>query len=70
MSKTKRCSHCGQAKPRSAFSRDRQKRDGLSGWCKSCRNENSAAWREQHGAEWRKRRAEEARYAEFDFRFD
>lgn len=66
----KRCSKCGEMKPRSEYHRDRQKRDGLSLWCKSCRNANSAAWREERGDDWKARREEERRRAEYEPRFD
>lgn len=66
----KRCSKCGESKPHSEYHRDKQKRDGLSAWCKSCRNASGAAWREEHGEAWKAQRAEERRVAEFDFRFD
>lgn len=34
----KRCSKCGQWKPRAEFNRDRWKSDGLKSQCKACRN--------------------------------
>lgn len=32
----KRCSKCGADRPLSAFTRDRQRADGLSPWCRDC----------------------------------
>lgn len=38
-----RCTRCGQEKPRDAFHKNRQRRNGLTVWCKDC-------FREQHSA--------------------
>lgn len=32
----KTCSKCHETKPLGAFTRDRQRHDGLSPWCRSC----------------------------------
>lgn len=49
---TKRCSKCGVEKPRTEFSRDRQKKDGLRYECKPCDSRRSA----QHHRSNRERR--------------
>lgn len=38
---TKRCSNCGDYKPRSEFGRDRSRPDGLTYWCRGCKNARS-----------------------------
>jgi len=60
---TKRCSKCGQAKPISAFNRDRWKSDGLKSQCKACRNLAKRRYRARlrHDSQRRLKRA--ARYA-------
>ena len=40
---SKTCSRCGGNKPVMEFSRDLQKRDGLTSWCKSCSSESYRA---------------------------
>ncbi len=35
---TKRCPDCGETKPRSAYYKEKARRDGLQGYCKSCRD--------------------------------
>jgi hypothetical protein len=32
----KRCTKCGEEKPRAEFSRDRSRKDGRAPWCKAC----------------------------------
>lgn len=39
---TKRCSTCYEMKPRSAFNRSKDKRDGLQCQCKDCHAETAA----------------------------
>jgi len=41
----KRCPRCGDSKPLTEFSKNKQAKDGLSSWCKSCANEVSKEWR-------------------------
>lgn len=43
----KACGHCKETKPASEFSPQRDRRDGLSGWCKSCRNQWSRELRKK-----------------------
>jgi 5-methylcytosine-specific restriction endonuclease McrA len=43
----KRCSKCGEVKPRDAFSRDKYNPDGRQYKCKACANEYRAANRER-----------------------
>lgn len=45
----KRCSHCGRAKPKEAFPKDKYRPDGLYGWCKQCVAESTG--REASGLE-------------------
>lgn len=53
MSDKKRCSKCGESKQRDAFSRDRNRRDGRSQWCKECVREYREANRERLRAQYR-----------------
>jgi 5-methylcytosine-specific restriction endonuclease McrA len=53
---TKRCPRCGEAKPESAFGKNRANRDGLQSQCNTCR----AAWRAENRAAIR---AKDAAYA-------
>jgi hypothetical protein len=68
----KRCSKCGEEKPRAAFSRDRSRNDGRYPQCKACvrrwRRENSERLAE-YNRRWReanrdKQRAWSRRYRE------
>jgi hypothetical protein len=43
---TKTCTKCGATAPRSDFTRDRSKSDGLSSWCGGCRKEAHRRWYE------------------------
>jgi hypothetical protein len=60
----KTCRHCGEQKDRSEFPVHREKRDGLSSWCRACHAEACARWRAKHPeaivAYNRRRRAEYA----------
>ena len=48
--KTKRCPKCAETKPVSEYYKDKQRKDGISGHCKECRN----AWnRSKRGRELR-----------------
>ncbi|MGW0735471.1 endonuclease VII domain-containing protein [Streptomyces sp. NPDC002851] len=40
----KSCSRCGEFKPRAAFSRHRDRSDGLQDYCKSCARDYAKAW--------------------------
>jgi len=42
---TKVCTKCGEAKPLTAYSRNKRFRDGCERRCKACRSEAFAAWR-------------------------
>ena len=44
--KTKRCTHCGAVKPMSDFYQNRNTRDGLASWCKTCQKAAVRAHRE------------------------
>lgn len=46
---TKQCSRCGAVKPRSAFSSDKSRVDGLAYWCRDCRNERARSCYEPKG---------------------
>ena len=41
----KACSHCREQKDLAEFPAHRQKRDGLSSWCRTCHAEACARWR-------------------------
>lgn len=36
MTEKKTCTRCGESLPRSAFSQDKRRRDGLSCYCRQC----------------------------------
>jgi hypothetical protein len=40
----KRCTKCGEMKPRSQFSKDARNNDGLQSHCKACKNKHWRAW--------------------------
>ena len=44
--KTKRCTRCGAVKPMSDFYQNRNTRDGLASWCKTCQKAAVRAHRE------------------------
>lgn len=44
----KRCPECRECKSREEFSKNRRKKDGLSSYCKVCRNERRRAWAESN----------------------
>ena len=44
----KQCRRCGETKPREAFSPDRDRRDGLHSWCRSCVAEAKRRWRAEN----------------------
>lgn len=65
---TKRCTKCGEHKPLNAFSKDADKRDGLSTRCKPCKSVEHAAWRAKNPdavksnyAAWYAKNADKAR---------
>ena len=43
---SKRCTRCGEVKPRSGFHKDKRRRDGLYSWCKMCFNAHVLAMRD------------------------
>lgn len=45
------CSKCGEAKQPAEFVTDRQRRDGLSSWCKACKNATTRQWYSRQPAE-------------------
>lgn len=45
---TKLCYRCNSALPLKEFGRDRQKRDGLSSYCKACKADMNAEWFASH----------------------
>lgn len=52
----KECRHCQQTKDRAGFPANRQTKDGLSPWCRSCHGEATRRWREaQPNYSWRAR---------------
>lgn len=46
--KLKRCSKCGEEKPREDFYRDRERPDGRQPKCKTCHEAASKSWRERN----------------------
>jgi len=44
----KTCPNCESQKPLSEFGRNKNTSDGLTVWCKSCRNERARKWREDN----------------------
>jgi hypothetical protein len=44
----KRCSRCGEFKPRDMYFRDKSRRDGLNPDCKPCASQEVKAWREKN----------------------
>jgi hypothetical protein len=68
----KRCTKCGEEKPRAEFSRDRSRKDGRAPWCKACvrcwHQENAEHLADYH-RRWQqanpeKKRAQNRRYRE------
>ena len=51
----KRCSRCGQSKPKSEFYKDRASRDGLGTYCKDCSNARSKEYHARNKTAIRKR---------------
>ena len=45
----KRCSKCGETKPRSGFHKNRAQPDGLANYCKPCARANEKQWRDRGG---------------------
>lgn len=41
------CSSCKLEKAKKAFSKNKNKKDGLQAWCKDCTNKYQKAWREE-----------------------
>jgi hypothetical protein len=44
----KRCSRCGETKPREQFRLNATSHDGLQSYCKPCQIENNRIWRERN----------------------
>lgn len=72
---TKCCTKCGENKPRDAFSKDADKRDGLSTLCKSCRSAANAVWRaenpdkvKKNNADWYEKNADRSRAYSKEYR--
>lgn len=51
--KTKRCSRCKEIKPKSEFGKNRNKKDGLSSYCKKCNSKYRKEWT-KNNPEYRK----------------
>lgn len=74
----KTCNSCNEAKPLSQFSKNRNNKDGLNYYCKSCASARYKQWREenqekrsQYMREWHKANLEhETRYARERYRND
>ena len=45
----RRCSRCGESKPRAAFRSNPRMGDGLSSWCAACANAANREWRAGNG---------------------
>jgi hypothetical protein len=68
----KRCTKCGEEKPRAEFSRDRSRKDGRSPQCKACVrrwHQENAEHLAEYNRRWRranrdKTRAQDRRYKE------
>src|SRR5262245_9769291 len=56
----KRCATCGEVKPLTLFSRNKQHRDGFQTRCKACVKIENQRYREKNGDVWRER--QRARY--------
>ena len=61
MSKTKRCSKCGETKPIDDFYIDRSRPDGRTHWCKDCINLRDARYRHDNKAKVAARQKEYAK---------
>lgn len=48
---TKHCSRCGISKLLSEFQKRKDRSDGLSSWCKTCRRAYNKSWRQNHKSE-------------------
>lgn len=48
----KKCSICKKLKERSEFHKSRDRKDGLSGYCKPCNLEKNNKWRENNPEKW------------------
>ena len=44
----KKCTKCGEVKDRTNFLVEPKRYDGLSPWCRSCRNTNSKMWKRRN----------------------
>jgi hypothetical protein len=53
------CTHCEKVKPRDAFPKSRQNKNGLHYWCKTCNNAATKKWADDP-ANYRKRRDTQA----------
>ena len=57
MTETKRCPHCGQALPLTAFYLERNRKDGRSSWCRECKNAHDRTRYKENQEQIRERRA-------------
>ena len=48
MDDLKRCSKCEEWKPRAEFNRNKNKKDGLTYWCKECNRAAAKKWRQEN----------------------
>lgn len=64
----KECSKCHQGKDISEFTRDKNKKDGLQVWCKSCKKEYTALYNKKiKAAALARKRYAEKRAKEYNF---
>ncbi len=59
----KYCYACKQEKDRSAFNKDRSRKDGLQGMCRECRAKYNARWYHKRGGKERKAKVQAKNYA-------
>jgi 5-methylcytosine-specific restriction endonuclease McrA len=55
LSPKKQCTKCGERKAKDQFNKDKNRKDGLFPWCKTCSRANTKKHTEQHVEEYRER---------------